>query len=371
MRQARRGLGHIYQRGNVWWVAYHHKKRKIRESSRSANRSDAVRLLRRRLGEIGTGRFVGIIGERSTFEDLKKLLLDDYAVSDRRSVERAKISLAHLGESFEHERAIDITGARLLSYVKIRKEAGVAPATIRYELAVLRRAYNLGHRAGIVAQVPPFPAIAVHNARRQFIEDGDFEAILEHLPPAVKPLAEFLYWTGWRKSEALSLAWHNVDFNAGVVRIEDSKSREPRTFPFRALPALEALLRRQRERVEDIQAARRRLITRVFTWDDGRPIVDFRGAWEASFKTAGLPLRLVHDLRRGAARRLSRAGVPEQVIMQLCGWRTRSVFDRYRIVNETDLSEGLAKLARASENTPGPAAPKVVTMRRTGTVRAQ
>jgi len=35
--------------------------------------------------------------------------------------------------------------------------------------------------------------------------------------------------------------------------------------------------------------------------------------------------------------------------MALCGWKTRSVFDRYRIVNEADLADGLSKLAAAHE----------------------
>ena len=53
---------------------------------------------------------------------------------------------------------------------------------------------------------------------------------------------------------------------------------------------------------------------------------------------------LFHDLRRTAARDLRRAGVAENVIMQIGGWRTRSVFDRYAIITENDIADAVRKL---------------------------
>jgi integrase len=53
--------------------------------------------------------------------------------------------------------------------------------------------------------------------------------------------------------------------------------------------------------------------------------------------------RLVHDLRRTAARDFRKAGVSEGEIMKLCGWRTRSMFDRYNIINNADLSRAVAQ----------------------------
>ena len=110
---------------------------------------------------------------------------------------------------------------------------------------------------------------------------------------------------------------------------------------------------------EAVQKKRGMVVSHVFN-RNGEPIRYFRRSWITACAEAGVPGRIPHDYRRSAARNLSRAGVPEKVIMELCGWKTRSVFDRYRIVNEADLAAGLARLAGAA---PSSTVAKIATMK--------
>jgi integrase len=76
----------------------------------------------------------------------------------------------------------------------------------------------------------------------------------------------------------------------------------------------------------------------------GKPVGDFRKVWARACVAAGAQGRLVHDLRRTAARTFRRAGVSEGEIMKLCGWKTRDMFDRYNIVNQDDLKRTFARI---------------------------
>ncbi len=153
-----RGLGRVYERkGGTWWVQYYFRGKLMRESSRSKQRSKAVKLLQRRHAEIGNGRLVGPDVERTTFEDLAAMLVHDYEVNGRRSLDRTQRSLVHLREFFGRSRALEITPDRVNAYIASRLEQKAAAGTIRNELAALKRAFSLGVQAGKVSHRPHFP----------------------------------------------------------------------------------------------------------------------------------------------------------------------------------------------------------------------
>jgi len=62
---------------------------------------------------------------------------------------------------------------------------------------------------------------------------------------------------------------------------------------------------------------------------------------------------IVHDLRRCAARNFARAGVREEVAMEITGHKTWSMYRRYRIVDEKDLMEAVEKLQTHLESQDG------------------
>jgi hypothetical protein len=142
------------------------------------------------------GRPLAVDYERVAFADLEHIVLDNYDANELKTRARVVIALAHLRPFFERTPAVFIAGDRLEGYVKLRREERAKPATILYELATLRRAIRLAVTSGRLPGVPSFPTITVKNARKGFFEEGDYERVLAKLPEDVRPLVEFLWWTG-------------------------------------------------------------------------------------------------------------------------------------------------------------------------------
>jgi len=150
----RRGLGMVFQRGITWWVQYHWRGTRYRETSGSTVRIDAVKLLRKRMAEMGKGQLLGPDIEKTTFADLVQMIRDDYAVNQRRSTRRLNTTLNAMEPVFGRTRACDITLDRLNRYVSDRMAAGIAPATVKLELTHLHKAFRLAERTGKAVCLP-------------------------------------------------------------------------------------------------------------------------------------------------------------------------------------------------------------------------
>jgi integrase len=380
-----RGMGsEPYLRGRYWWIKYYVKGKVVRESSRSKaegrsglDARDAVALLRRRIAEIETNTYVGqragrlrMLGTNEPGKaGLRELLKAEYIATGRGSLIGAAQHFRHLAAFFgEDVLAVDLTGVGFVRYMAHRRLEGAFPGTIRNELSTIRKAFGVAMLSGAISARPVFPHIEVSNTRTGFFEEAEFQAVRSRLPEDLKPLAEFLYLCGWRSGEAKGLEWRQVDLVAGVARIERTKNGQAKTLPFHASPDLAALFQRQRARADAVQHDLGVIVTSVFFWsEDGSAIKSFQREWDAARKAAGVN-RIVHDLRRTAARNLRRSGVPESVVMAICGWKTRAMFERYNIVNEQDMSAGLAKLGKLGAEVA--AGPDKVAQLRTGTGRA-
>jgi integrase len=170
------------------------------------------------------------------------------------------------------------------------------------------------------------------------MEHGDYLGIRKHLPPEYQDVLDYAYLSGWRRGEILTLEWRDVDRAAGVIRLrpEVSKTREGRVLVL-STPLRDVMERRWRGRAIGCSL--------VFHRDGYGLEHHFEPPWRRACKAAGVPGRLFHDLRRTAIRNMVRAGIPERVAMQVSGHKTRSIFDRYNIVSETDLRQAAERLA--------------------------
>lgn len=335
------------------WIEYYHRGRQVRESSKSRRYSDAEGLLRQRLAQIETGTYAPA-ANRITVAMLLDAVLLDYETNGK-SISLARYIDGHLRPYCGHLLAARLETGHLQRYVLERRNAGISNKTIKNELGLLRRAFNLAREQTppLIAQVPVFPKIKAGPPRKGFFEHPEFIVLRCELPEHLRPVITFAYLTGCRKGEILMLLWEQVDLINRVVRLNpgETKNEEGRIIPLTGelytVLAFQKQIRDQR-------------------WPDcpwvffryGKRIKDFRGAWEEASKRASEKVpslwdqernkhaKVFHDLRRTGARNLVRAGVPERVVMAIGGWKTRSVFDRYNIVSERDLHDAARKLER-------------------------
>jgi integrase len=358
-------MGTIYRRkfkdkngntreGKTFWIKYYHGGKPIYESTKSDKWADAANLLKQREGDAASGKPPGVRFDKVMFAELVEDILEDYKLKGQKKPRHKRLK-----RFFGSARAVDITTAEIKRYINHRLEQGASNGTINRELSALKRMFKLGKKETPpkVNQIPHIEKLKEDNVKEGFFEDAAYHAISEQLPEHMKGVVQFAYWTAWREAQIRSLTWKMVKINDRLITAAGriTKNSKPHTIYMNG-PVLEIIKQRRSERNLGCPYVFHR---------NGHQVKDFRSVWNTACRNAGLgygykiskaytakwekkfkPGPTIHDFRRTAARNMRRAGVAENTIMQIGGWKTRSVLDRYDIHTVDDLRQGAEKQAQ-------------------------
>ena len=352
-----RGSGSIYQQpgSRFLWVAFHDANGKlVRESSKSEKVTDAQNLLKKRAGEAANGTLIAPKVQRITVSELFEAVTTDYRNNEKTIAWVERVWKLHLEPFFGSTRAANVGTDSLAAYISRRKGEKAANATINRELALLRRAFTLGYKSkprkvAALLDLSEY-MLEENNVRKGFVDETQYRTLADKAAGQLwlRTMLALGYTYGFRKAELLNMRLSQVDLLARTIDLNpgETKNGEGRTVALTEACYVLVLELAKGKRPDDS------LLTRA----SGGPVRDFRGAWYALTDAAKMPGLLFHDLRRSAVRNMVRRGVTERVAMRISGHLSRSVFDRYNIVDPSDLADaalkveqgGKAEMARAN-----------------------
>jgi len=386
-KHSRRGGGSLFRKGRNWGIQYYRLdpetgcSKRVREYTKQPSRAVAQDLLNQRLGQITRGEAFEA-GRKTTGGALYAALRTATAnTADTKDTCRKLAGLGwrweHLKRVFGHVLAANVTSRLVEHYKRQRLDAGAANATINRELATLRRMFRYGKQCTppAVHEVPYIAMLPEDNARRGFVEQDAFDRMVSEAAKDglwMRLLLATAYTYGWRRGEMLKLRVRQVDLTGRTLRLDPGTTKNKKGREVAIDTSLAELFR--------AACAGKGPDELVFTRDDGSAVLDFRGAWRnlcvrtgvGEYRCAGCDAEwtgklcacgsrkrkyhglIVHDMRRSAARNLRRAGVHENVIMDMGGWKTRSMFDRYAIVNPEDTRRALEALTAMRQSPVSP-----------------
>ena len=324
----------------IYWIEFRAYGRRIRERIGPSKLAAETRLFEIKK-QINEGNYVNTNKNSSvTLQKLYDWYIQHSKVQENRSYSIKLIQLKNVLRILGKDTKISALSLDTAeNYINTRKQEkpanskqGVSNSTINKEIAVLRHMLNLGVEHNKISSNPiaGVGKLEENNIRERVLTDLEFETLLDSLPDYLKPIVLTAFYEPMRRSEIIDLQWSEVDLltHPGFIRLSGrrTKNGEPRSIPLH--PRVKITLTELPSRFKGGYVFLR----------DGNPIRNFRNAFNRSLKAAGIQDFHFHDLRHCATTNLRRAGNDYGTIMKAGGWKTMSMFDRYNLIDETDLA---------------------------------
>ena len=275
-----------------------------------------------------------------TLGKLCKWYLELPEVKAKTSYRRDSHFVAHLKRLLGKRTKIkNITIGKMESYRSIRlsEPSVVHPGktitrcTVNKEVMALKVVFNRAIRHGKLKENPiaNIKKLSENNVRQRILTPDEFTALLNASDLHLKPIVQMAYFMAMRKNEIIKLSWREVDMNKGFIRLpsERTKTNSSRSIPIH--PEVRDTL----EKLPKDSSIERVFLRR------GKPFDRIKHSFQSACKKAKIENFTFHDLRHCAINNLRKAGNDYFKIMAISGHKTTSVFQRYNLVDEEELSK--------------------------------
>lgn len=308
-------------------------------------------------------RFAGLVlpGQKpAPISDLYAYIVAHYSINEHKTSRNIEGAWnAHLKHYFADHPIREYDPDLVQRYINDRKKAGAKNATLNRELFVLKKMARLGLEylktdddklVAALVRWSKIKSLKERNTRKGFLKDSEYEALARETGNVglwMRAIFECAHEYGWRRSELQDLRVAQVDISTRMIDLNpgETKNEESR----------KVVMTEQVFKLLEQCVVGKKPTDYVFTREPEkahpgkmRPVRNFNKDWAKVTQAAGVPDLLFHDLRRTAARNMRRARVQEKVIMTIMGHKTRSMFDRYNIIDPKDLIDAAATMEQAA-----------------------
>ncbi|WP_462324892.1 site-specific integrase [Desulfoplanes sp.] len=333
------------KRGKGQWQAKIRRKGWPLQSKTFENKGDAEAWARDVESEMDRGVFVSRReAESSTFREVIERFREEYIPRYTHS-KKEESRLNHLlNYPLAEQFMASIKTKHLIEYRKTREAEGVGPHTIRLDLALISKIFEVANNDWGMESLtnpvkrmtkPKIPQGRDRRLKRQVVVEGETmteeSLLLHHAPERLKPIINIALETAMRREEIVTLTWDRVNFDSRTAYLPHTKNGEARTIPLspKAIKILKELIP---DKTIPIHG-------RVFQLSEGRLSKNFRTACQK----ANIENLRFHDLRHEATSRLfENTDLDIMEIKGITGHKTLQMLARYahlradRLVNRLE-----------------------------------